>query len=65
MFCRLPQPQDGDPDKAQVSVNAERAQAAVNDPGSRLNTALMAKIQAESLVAVVGYCRENASRRRH
>lgn len=47
-------------DEARVSADAERAQAAMNDLGSRLKTALVAKMQAEGPVAAVGFCHEEA-----
>lgn len=47
-------------DDARVSADAERAQAAMNDLGSRLKTALVAKMQAEGQVASVGFCHEEA-----
>ena len=48
--------------EARVSADAERAQAAMNDLGGRLKTALVAKMQAEGPVAAVGFCREEAPR---
>ena len=47
-------------DEARVSADAERAQAAMNDLGSRLKTALVARMQAEGPVAAVGFCHEEA-----
>lgn len=47
-------------DEARVSADAERAQAAMNDLGSRLKTALVAKMQAEGPVAAVDFCHEEA-----
>ncbi len=48
--------EDGPSDPA----DAARAEAAMNDLGGRLKTALTAKMQADGPVAAVGFCREEA-----